>query len=197
MGAWRPTHWTTGEFLSKYVILAEVLSLKNLHSFALYSVVFHDGEHGAEKVRLEQPRELRCYQSGVLRHWRAHSHRLSPGQARCLGASMLVAGSQMWQEKGWEGRTDPRKEGGGRCGRWDGLTFPITLASTECCQFFEGAAILANTDSCLPVNTLDYWQDKLFATYIFLLSAISERLLSQQEWEIICLKNISSWNFQE
>ena len=103
--------------LSKYVILAEVLSLKNLHSFALYSVVFHDGEHGAEKVRLEQPRELRCYQSGVLRHWRAHSHRLSPGQARCLGASMLVAGSQMWQEKGWEGRTDPRKEGGGRCGR--------------------------------------------------------------------------------
>jgi len=29
---------------------------------------------------------------------------------------MLVAGSQMWQ-KGWEGRTDAREEGRGRCGR--------------------------------------------------------------------------------
>jgi len=60
------------------------LKLKNLHSFLLYSVLFHDGEHGAERVRLEQPRELRCYQSGVLRHWRAHSHHLSPGQAIIL-----------------------------------------------------------------------------------------------------------------
>ena len=88
------------------------LKLKNLHSFLLYSVLFHDGEHGAERVRLEQPRELRCYQSGVLRHWRAHSHRLSPGQAKCLGASMLVAGSQMWQ-KGWRGE-DGCKKGGKR-----------------------------------------------------------------------------------
>ena len=68
---------------------------------------------------MEQPRELRCYQSGVLRHWGAHSHRLSPGQARCLGASMLVAGSQMWQ-KGWEGgRMRERREEEGMEGETD------------------------------------------------------------------------------